>query len=55
MEEESVGTSLLPLDTLGGHIKAHITAGDRAAGKADEHYKAAGIALIASCVFLIRS
>ena len=37
--------SLLPLDTLGGTIKAHITAGDKATDKAEEHYKAAGIHL----------
>lgn len=37
--------SLLPLDTLGGTIKAHIAAGDKASDKAAEHYKAAGIHL----------
>jgi hypothetical protein len=37
--------SLLPLDTLGGTIKAHIAAGDKATDKAEEHYKAAGIHL----------
>jgi phage N-6-adenine-methyltransferase len=37
--------TLLPLDTLGGTIKAHIAAGDKATGKAEEHYKAAGIHL----------
>jgi hypothetical protein len=41
----SVSKSLLPLDTLGGTIKAHIAAGDKAADKAEEHYKAAGIHL----------
>ena len=43
--EVSGGKSLLPLDTLGGTIKAHITAGDKATDKAEEHYKAAGIHL----------
>jgi len=41
-----VSTSLLPLDTLAGTIKAHIAAGDKAQGKAEEHYKAAGIHLM---------
>jgi hypothetical protein len=40
------GTSLLPLSTLAGTIKAHIAAGDKAVGKADEHYTAAGIHLL---------
>jgi hypothetical protein len=41
------GTSLLPpLSTLAGTIKAHIAAGDKAVGKAEEHYKAAGIHLL---------
>src|SRR4051794_17060014 len=42
---EATGTSLLPLDTLGGTIKAHIAAGDKATDKAEEHYKAAGLHL----------
>lgn len=37
--------SLLPIETLGGTIRAHVTAGDKSAGKAEEHYKAAGIHL----------
>jgi hypothetical protein len=40
------GSSLLPLSTLAGTIKAHIAAGDKAVGKAEEHYKAAGIHLL---------
>lgn len=40
------GNSLLPLSTLAGTIKAHISAGDKAFGKAEEHYKAAGIHLM---------
>lgn len=43
---ESRGTIFLPLDTLGGTIKAHIAAGDKASGKAEEHYKAAGLLLL---------
>ena len=39
------GTSLLPLSTLAGTIKAHIAAGDKNIAKAEEHYKAAGIHL----------
>jgi hypothetical protein len=39
-------TSGLPLDTLGSQIKAHITAGDKAIDKAEQHYKAAGIHLM---------
>lgn len=38
-------SSLLPLNTLAGTIKAHIAAGDKATSKAEEHYKAAGIHL----------
>src|SRR5436309_14592646 len=38
--------SQLPLETLAGHIKAHVEKGDKATGKAEEHYKAAGIHLI---------
>jgi hypothetical protein len=38
-------SSELPLETLGGQIKAHIAKGDQAIGKAEEHYKAAGIHL----------
>lgn len=41
-----MNTSQLPLDTLGGTIKAHITAGDKAVDKAADHYKAAGFHLI---------
>jgi hypothetical protein len=37
--------SLLPLDTLAATIKAHIAAGDKAVGKAEEHYIAAGVHL----------
>jgi hypothetical protein len=37
--------SLVPIDTLGATIKAHIAAGDKSIGKAEEHYKAAGIYL----------
>jgi hypothetical protein len=40
------GTSLLPLSTLAGTIKAHIAAGDKSIGKAEEHYKAAGLHLM---------
>jgi hypothetical protein len=43
---ERTACSLLPLDTLGGTIKAHIAAGDKATGKAEEHYKAAGLLLL---------
>ena len=45
MVEQARSKSLLPLDTLGGTIKAHIAAGDKASDKAEEHYKAAGIHL----------
>lgn len=41
-----MATSLIPLDTLAGTIKAHIAAGDKAFGKAEEHYKSAGLHLI---------
>jgi hypothetical protein len=40
-----MSNSLLPLDTLAGTIKAHISAGDKAIDKAEDHYKAAGIHL----------
>jgi hypothetical protein len=39
-------TSLVPLDTLAGTIKAHIAAGDKAADKAEQHYKSAGLHLL---------
>jgi hypothetical protein len=38
--------SNLPIETLGSQIAAHVTAGDRAHEKAEQHYKAAGIHLI---------
>lgn len=39
-------TMLLPIDTLGATVKAHIDRGDAAIEKAEQHYKAAGIHLI---------
>lgn len=38
-------SSLLSLETLGSTIQAHIAAGDKAVGKAEEHYKSAGLHL----------
>ncbi|CAH1649578.1 hypothetical protein [Chelatococcus asaccharovorans] len=36
----------LPLEALAGTIRAHISAGDKAIDKAEQHYKAAGIHLM---------
>lgn len=38
-------SALVPIDTLGQEIKARIEAGDKAMGKAEDHYIAAGIQL----------
>jgi hypothetical protein len=38
----------MPLDQIGAQAKAHITAGDKAKEKAEQHYKAAGLYLIAA-------
>jgi hypothetical protein len=39
-------TSLVPLDTLSGLVKASIKAGDNSLEKAEQHYKAAGLYLV---------
>lgn len=39
-------TAIVPLDTLGREIKASIDKGDKAAGKAEEHYLAAGLRMV---------
>ncbi|MCB4771177.1 hypothetical protein LGR54_21435 [Ancylobacter sp. Lp-2] len=39
-------TALVPLDTLGAEIKARLEAGDKAIGKAEDHYLAAGLRLV---------
>jgi hypothetical protein len=41
----TTGTSLVPLDTLGGLAKASIAAGDKSLDKAEQHYKSAGLYL----------
>lgn len=41
-----MSTSLIPLDTLGATIKAHVAKGDASIEKAEQHYKAAGIHLV---------
>lgn len=38
-------SSGLPIDTLGKQIQAHVTKGDAAKDKAEQHYKAAGLHL----------
>jgi len=38
-------SALVPIDTLGQEIKARIEAGDKAMGKAEDHYLAAGLQL----------
>jgi len=38
-------SALVPIDTLGKEIKARIEAGDKAMGKAEDHYLAAGLQL----------
>jgi len=41
-----MANDLLPLDTLGATIRAHVTKGDASIEKAEQHYKAAGIHLM---------
>ncbi|MDR6955217.1 hypothetical protein J2X65_004596 [Ancylobacter sp. 3268] len=38
--------ALVPIDTLGAEIRARLEAGDKAIGKAEDHYLAAGLRLI---------
>lgn len=45
---EATSNGLLPLDTLGRTIKAHIAAGDKSIAKAEEHYTSAGLHLKAA-------
>jgi hypothetical protein len=46
VDGETTMTSQLPIETLANQIKAHIAAGDKAQGKADQHYLAAGLHLV---------
>lgn len=39
-------TALVPLDTLGAEIRARLEAGDKALGRAEDHYLAAGLQLV---------
>lgn len=41
-----MANDLLPLDTLGATIRAHVSKGDASIEKAEQHYKAAGIHLM---------
>jgi len=41
-----MGTDVIPIDTLGATIRAHVAKGDASIEKAEQHYKAAGIHLI---------
>jgi hypothetical protein len=43
-----MGTDIIPIETVGADIAARISAGDKAMSKADEHYLAAGIQLLAA-------
>jgi hypothetical protein len=45
-ETTAVATTDLPLDVLASEIKARIEAGDRAADKAADHFRAAGLRLL---------
>jgi hypothetical protein len=39
-------SALIPLDTLGAEIRSRLEAGDKAIGKAEDHYLAAGLRLV---------
>ena len=48
-------TTDVPLDTLAAEIRARIEAGDRAADKAADHFRAAGLRLLDARAFSDRN